>query len=143
MNARLDKVVTQRERRDASASDEEVPTVRWSEHQRRKATLFNRPTRRRVAADQLFANWTDSAPDGAAGGRFALLPTRVGRARPAPRALFHHRRGVRVAGSARASVLLHVIDAADPNRARAHARSQRALSEVGRARCRRSNVFTD
>ncbi len=133
LNARLDKVVTQRETTRRERKRAEIPTVALVGYTNAgKSTLFNRMTGAEAyAANQLFATLDPTVrrlelPD----ARFALLADTVGFVRELPHELVAAFRST-LQEAREAAVLLHVIDAADPNRAERIAQVNEVLAEVG------------
>jgi len=133
LNARLDKVITQRETTRRERKRGEVPTVALVGYTNAgKSTLFNRLTGASAySADKLFATLDPTVrrielPD----ARFALLADTVGFVRDLPHELVAAFRST--LQEARESVLLlHVIDAADQNRSERIAQVNAVLKEVG------------
>ncbi len=133
LNARLDKVVTQRETTRRERKRAEIPTVALVGYTNAgKSTLFNRLTGSEAyAANQLFATLDPTVrrldlPD----ARFALLADTVGFVRELPHELVAAFRST-LQEAREASVLLHVIDAADSNRAERIAQVNEVLQAVG------------
>jgi GTP-binding protein HflX len=133
LNARLDKVVTQRETTRRERRRAEIPTVALVGYTNAgKSTLFNRLTGSEAyAANQLFATLDPTVrrldlPD----ARYALLADTVGFVRDLPHELVAAFRST-LQEAREAAVLLHVIDAADPNRGERIAQVNEVLQEVG------------
>jgi GTP-binding protein HflX len=133
LNARLDKVVTQRETTRRERKRAEIPTVALVGYTNAgKSTLFNRLTGAGAyTADQLFATLDPTVrrldlPD----ARYALLADTVGFVRELPHELVAAFRST-LQEAREAAVLLHVIDAADPNRSERIAQVNEVLEEVG------------
>jgi GTP-binding protein HflX len=107
-----------------------------------KSTLFNRLTGAGAyAADKLFATLDPTVrrielPD----ARFALLADTVGFVRELPHELVAAFRST-LQEAREASLLLHVIDAADPNRSERIAQVNSVLSEVGAGSLPQIEVF--
>lgn len=143
LNARLDKVVTQREttRRERKRAD--VPTIALVGYTNAgKSTLFNYLTGARAyAADQLFATLDPTVrridlPD----ARHALLADTVGFVRDLPHELVAAFRST-LQEAREATLLLHVIDAADPHRSERIAQVNSVLGEVGAGSLPQIEVF--
>jgi len=133
LNARLDKVVTQRETTRRERKRAAIPTIALVGYTNAgKSTLFNRLTGSQAyAANQLFATLDPTVrrldlPD----ARYALLADTVGFVRELPHELVAAFRST-LQEAREASVLLHVIDAADPNRSERIAQVNEVLQEVG------------
>jgi GTP-binding protein HflX len=143
LNARLDKVITQRETTRRERKRSEVPTVALVGYTNSgKSTLFNRLTGASAySADQLFATLDPTVrrvelPD----ARHALLADTVGFVRELPHELVAAFRST--LQEARESVLLlHVIDAADPHRSERIAQVNAVLEEVGASDIPQIEVF--
>ena len=133
LNARLDKVVTQRETTRRERKRAEIPTVALVGYTNAgKSTLFNRLTGAEAfAANQLFATLDPTVRRlGLPDARFALLADTVGFVRDLPHELVAAFRST-LQEAREAAVLLHVIDAADPNRGERIAQVNEVLAEVG------------
>lgn len=133
LNSRLDKVVTQRETTRRERKRAAIPTVALVGYTNAgKSTLFNRLTGSEAyAANQLFATLDPTVrrldlPD----ARYALLADTVGFVRELPHELVAAFRST-LQEAREAAVLLHVIDAADPNRAERISQVNEVLDEVG------------
>jgi len=143
LNARLDKVVTQRETTRRERKRAEIPTVAAVGYTNAgKSTLFNRLTGAGAyAANQLFATLDPTVrrldlPD----ARFALLADTVGFVRELPHELVAAFRST-LQEARESALLLHVIDAADPNRGERIAQVNQVLEEVGAADLPQIEVF--
>jgi GTPase len=143
LNARLDKVVTQRETTRRERRRAEIPTVALVGYTNAgKSTLFNRLTGAHAyAANQLFATLDPTVrrltlPD----ARQALLADTVGFVRELPHELVAAFRST-LQEARESSLLLHVIDAADPNRGERIAQVNQVLEEVGAAQLPQIEVF--
>ena len=143
LNARLDKVVTQRETTRRERRRAEIPTVALVGYTNAgKSTLFNRLTGADAyAANQLFATLDPTVrrltlPD----ARTALLADTVGFVRDLPHELVAAFRST-LQEAREASVLLHVIDAADPNRSERIAQVNQVLEEVGAGELAQIEVY--
>jgi GTPase len=135
LNARLDKVLVQRETTRRERKRAAVPTVALVGYTNAgKSTLFNRMTGSDAyAADQLFATLDPTVrrldlPD----ARHALLADTVGFVRDLPHELVAAFRST-LQEAREATVLLHVIDAADPHRTERVTQVNSVLAEVGAA----------
>jgi GTPase len=133
LNARLDKVVVQRETTRRERKRAEVPTVAIVGYTNAgKSTLFNRLTGAGAyAADQLFATLDPTLrrldlPD----ARYALLADTVGFVRELPHELVAAFRST-LQEARESTLLLHVIDAADPQRGERIEQVNQVLEEVG------------
>ncbi|HWK48764.1 MAG TPA: ribosome rescue GTPase HflX [Steroidobacter sp.] len=143
LNTRLDKVLTQRATTRRERKRAEIPTVALVGYTNAgKSTLFNRLTGAGAyAADQLFATLDPTVrrlelPD----ARFALLADTVGFVRDLPHELVAAFRST-LQEARESTLLLHVIDAADPNRSERIAQVNQVLSEVGAGDLPQIEVF--
>ncbi len=143
LNSRLDKVLTQRATTRRERKRAEIPTVALVGYTNAgKSTLFNRLTGAGAyAADQLFATLDPTVrrlqlPD----ARFALLADTVGFVRDLPHELVAAFRST-LQEARESTLLLHVIDAADPNRGERIAQVNQVLSEVGAGDLPQIEVF--
>jgi GTP-binding protein HflX len=133
LNARLEKVLTQRETTRRERKRAEIPTVALVGYTNAgKSTLFSRLTGAAAyAADQLFATLDPTVrrvdlPD----ARQALLADTVGFVRDLPHELVAAFRST-LQEAREATVLLHIVDAADPERAERVEQVNQVLDEVG------------
>ena len=133
LNARLDKVLTQRETTRRERKRAAVPTIALVGYTNAgKSTLFNRLTGAEAyAADQLFATLDPTVrridlPD----ARHALLADTVGFVRDLPHELVAAFRST-LQEAREATVLLHVIDAADAHRSDRIQQVNTVLKDVG------------
>jgi len=143
LNARLDKVLVQRETTRRERKRASVPTVALVGYTNAgKSTLFNRMTGAEAfTADQLFATLDPTVrrldlPD----ARYALLADTVGFVRDLPHELVAAFRST-LQEAREAAVLLHVIDAADPHRSERIAQVNAVLAEVGASELPQIEVF--
>jgi GTPase len=143
LNGRLDKVVTQRETTRRERKRAETPTVALVGYTNAgKSTLFNHLTGAGAyTADQLFATLDPTVrrlalPD----ARYALLADTVGFVRDLPHELVAAFRST-LQEARESSLLLHVIDAADPNRGERIAQVNQVLAEVGAGALPQIEVF--
>lgn len=143
LNARLDKVLTQRETTRQDRKRNGIPTVALVGYTNAgKSTLFNRLTGATAyAADQLFATLDPTLrrielPD----ARFALLADTVGFVRELPHELVAAFRST-LQEAREATLLLHVVDAADPEHAERIAQVNAVLEEVGAGGLPQIEVF--
>lgn len=132
LNARLDKVVTQRETTRRERKRAQVPTIALVGYTNAgKSTLFNKLTGAEAfAADQLFATLDPTVrrvdlPD----ARHALLADTVGFVRDLPHELVAAFRST-LQEAREATLLLHVVDAADANRSERIEQVNQVLAEV-------------
>ncbi|MFL6575062.1 MAG: ribosome rescue GTPase HflX [Povalibacter sp.] len=133
LNARLEKVLTQRETTRRERKRAEIPTVALVGYTNAgKSTLFNRMTGAGAyTADQLFATLDPTVrrfdlPD----ARYALLADTVGFVRDLPHELVAAFRST-LQEARESTLLLHVVDAADPERGERIEQVNRVLEEVG------------
>ncbi len=143
LNARLDKVITQRETTRRERKRAAIPTIALVGYTNAgKSTLFNHLTGADAyAADQLFATLDPTVrridlPD----ARHALLADTVGFVRDLPHELVAAFRST-LQEAREATLLLHVIDAADPHRSERIAQVNEVLSDVGAAELPQIEVF--
>ncbi len=143
LNARLDKVLTQRETTRQDRKRNGIPTVALVGYTNAgKSTLFNRLTGASAyAADQLFATLDPTLrrielPD----ARFALLADTVGFVRELPHELVAAFRST-LQEARESTLLLHVVDAADPERVERIAQVNAVLEEVGAGQLPQIEVF--
>jgi GTPase len=143
LNSRLDKVLVQRETTRRERKRAAVPTVALVGYTNAgKSTLFNRMTGADAfAADQLFATLDPTVrrlelPD----ARHALLADTVGFVRDLPHELVAAFRST-LQEAREATVLLHVIDAADPHRSERIAQVNSVLEEVGASDLPQIEIF--
>ncbi|HTE42461.1 MAG TPA: ribosome rescue GTPase HflX [Steroidobacteraceae bacterium] len=143
LNARLDRVIVQRETTRRERKRASIPTIAVVGYTNAgKSTLFNTLTGAgSFAADRLFATLDPTLrrlelPD----ARYALLADTVGFVRDLPHELVAAFRST--LQEARESVLLlHVIDAADPQRDERIAQVNSVLAEVGAGDLPQIEVF--
>ncbi|MGE0113331.1 MAG: ribosome rescue GTPase HflX [Steroidobacteraceae bacterium] len=143
LNARLEKVLIQRETTRQDRKRQGIPTVALVGYTNAgKSTLFNRLTGAAAyAADQLFATLDPTLrrielPD----ARFALLADTVGFVRELPHELVAAFRST-LQEAREATLLLHVVDAADPEHAERIAQVNAVLEEVGAGQLPQIEVF--
>ena len=143
LNARLDKVLTQRETTRQDRKRNGIPTVALVGYTNAgKSTLFNRLTGAAAyAADQLFATLDPTLrrielPD----ARVALLADTVGFVRELPHELVAAFRST-LQEARESTLLLHVVDASDPERAERIAQVNSVLEEVGAGQLPQIEVF--
>jgi GTP-binding protein HflX len=143
LNARLDKVLTQRETTRRERKRAAVPTIALVGYTNAgTSTLFNGLTGAQAyAADQLFATLDPTVrrvdlPD----ARHALLADTVGFVRDLPHELVAAFRST-LQEAREATVLLHVIDAADPHRSERIAQVNAVLAEVGAGALPQIEIF--
>lgn len=143
LNARLDKVVTQRETTRRERKRAAIPTVALVGYTNAgKSTLFNALTGAEAyTADQLFATLDPTLrrielPD----ARYCLLADTVGFVRDLPHELVAAFRST-LQEARESTLLLHVIDAADPNRSERIEQVNAVLAEVGAGDLPQIEVF--
>jgi GTP-binding protein HflX len=143
LRERLDKVARQREQGRRTRMKAEMPTVSLVGYTNAgKSTLFNRMTSADAyAADQLFATLdpTLRRVDAGGGHGFVLADT-VGFVRDLPHELVAAFRAT-LEETREASVLLHVVDATDPNRDERIEQVNAVLAEIGAADVPQIMVF--
>ena len=135
LNDRLDKVLSQRETTRQERRRAEVPTIALVGYTNAgKSTLFNRLTRADAyAADQLFATLDPTVRRlHLAPGLETALADTVGFVRDLPHELVAAFRST-LQEAREADLLLHVIDASDPERADRIAQVNDVLESVGAA----------
>lgn len=143
LNARLDKVLTQRETTRQDRKRNGIPTVALVGYTNAgKSTLFNRLTGASAyAADQLFATLDPTLrrielPD----ARFALLADTVGFVRELPHELVAAFRST-LQEARESTLLLHVVDGADPEHVERIAQVNSVLEEIGAGQLPQIEVF--
>ena len=143
LNARLDKVLTQRETTRQDRKRNGIPTVALVGYTNAgKSTLFNRLTGASAyTADQLFATLDPTLrrielPD----ARFALLADTVGFVRELPHELVAAFRST-LQEAREATLLLHIVDGADPEHTERIAQVNSVLEEVGAGQLPQIEVF--
>jgi GTP-binding protein HflX len=143
LNARLDKVLTQRETTRQDRKRNGIPTVALVGYTNAgKSTLFNRLTGAAAyAADQLFATLDPTLrrielPD----ARVALLADTVGFVRELPHELVAAFRST-LQEARESTLLLHVVDASDPERSERIAQVNSVLEEVGAGQLPQIEIF--
>jgi GTPase len=143
LNARLDKVITQRQTTRRERQRAQIPTVALVGYTNAgKSTVFNSLTGAGTyTANQLFATLDPTVrklelPD----ARHALLADTVGFVRDLPHELVAAFRST-LQEAREASLLLHVIDAADPHRSERIAQVNNVLEEVGAGSIPQIEVF--
>jgi GTP-binding protein HflX len=133
LNDRLDRVLVQRETTRQERRRAEVPTIAIVGYTNAgKSTLFNRLTRAQAyAADQLFATLDPTVRRlRLAPGLETALADTVGFVRDLPHELVAAFRST-LQEAREADLLLHVIDAADPERAERIAQVNEVLGSIG------------
>jgi GTP-binding protein HflX len=133
LNDRLDKVLVQRETTRQERRRAEVPTIALVGYTNAgKSTLFNRMTRAEAyAADQLFATLDPTVRRlHLAPGLETALADTVGFVRDLPHELVAAFRST-LQEAREADLLLHVIDAADPERAERITQVNEVLESIG------------
>ncbi len=143
LNARLDKVLTQRETTRQDRKRQGIPTVALVGYTNAgKSTLFNQLTGAAAyVADQLFATLDPTLrrielPD----ARYALLADTVGFVRELPHELVAAFRST-LQEAREATVLLHVVDAADPEHTERITQVNAVLEEVGAGTLPQIQIF--
>ena len=143
LNARLEKVLTQRETTRQDRRRNGIPTVALVGYTNAgKSTLFNRMTGAATyTADQLFATLDPTLrrvelPD----ARVALFADTVGFVRQLPHELVAAFRST-LQEARESAVLLHIVDAADPERNQRIAQVNEVLAEVGAGTLPQIEVF--
>jgi GTPase len=143
LNARLEKVLTQRETTRQDRKRNAIPTIALVGYTNAgKSTLFNRMTGAvAYVADQLFATLDPTLrrielPD----ARFALLADTVGFVRELPHELVAAFRST-LQEAREATLLVHVVDAADPEHTERIAQVNSVLEEVGAGQLPQIEVF--
>jgi len=143
LNARLEKVLTQRETTRQDRKRNGIATIALVGYTNAgKSTLFNRMTGAEAyTADQLFATLDPTLrrielPD----ARVALLADTVGFVRQLPHELVAAFRST-LQEARESAVLLHVVDAADPERSDRIAQVNEVLTEVGAGTLPQIEVF--
>ncbi|HEX2584629.1 MAG TPA: ribosome rescue GTPase HflX, partial [Steroidobacteraceae bacterium] len=143
LNARLEKVLTQRETTRQDRKRNGIPTIALVGYTNAgKSTLFNRMTGADAyAADQLFATLDPTLrrielPD----ARVALLADTVGFVRQLPHELVAAFRST-LQEARESAVLLHIVDAADPEHGDRIAQVNEVLTEVGAGTLPQIEVF--
>ncbi len=143
LQERLDKVALQREQTRRSRQRNAIPTVSLVGYTNAgKSTLFNRLSGADVyAADQLFATLDPTLRriDGLPSGPFVLADT-VGFIRDLPHDLVAAFQST-LAETRDADLLLHVVDAGDPERDQRMADVDAVLAEIGAAELPQVLVF--
>jgi GTP-binding protein HflX len=143
LNRRLERVQQQREQGRRTRHKAEVPTVSLVGYTNAgKSTLFNRLTDSSVyAADKLFATLDPTLRRLDLGeGRSVVLADTVGFVRDLPHELVAAFRST-LQETRDASLLLHVVDAADAHRMERIAQVNEVLAEIGAAQVRQIEVF--
>lgn len=143
LNARLDKVLTQRETTRQDRKRNGIPTVALVGYTNAgKSTLFNYLTGAQAyAADQLFATLDPTLRRiELSDARYALLADTVGFVRELPHELVAAFRST-LQEAREAALLIHVVDAADAEHTERIAQVNAVLEEVGAGQIPQIEVF--